>query len=398
VLPKLLAFGVLLALAFGLRAAFFFIHAAPKEFPDSAIYHQIAVNVCSGKGLTQDPQTALFRPPGYPLFLAGCYSVFGPNLRVVGFAQAVLGALTALVIFFLARYLFDDTTGWIAAAIAAVYPFFVFYSALLLTETLFIALLTGGMALLIHAARSQRLGSAALAGLVLGLGVLTRSSLIGFIVFVAPFWWLATRARGLGRSAQAYALMLLGLAIVLSPWVIRNYRLTGHLVLTTLQAGHDLYEANSPEATGGPASHLIDWDKATEGRKLTEYERDRFLRGKALAYIRDHPGRFLRLAVVKFARFWSPIPNYEKYRTSLYNTLSLLSFGPVLGLAVAGAVQFRRRWPELLLLLSPVCYYSLLHTVFVGSTRYRTPVEPFLIVLAAYALRTLAAGKSVQTR
>ena len=396
-LSKPYTLGALILLAFGLRAAFFFVHHTPLEFPDSVIYDKIAANVCAGAGLIQDPHTAVFRPPLYPLLLALSYRLFGRNLALVGLLQALMGAATVLVVYRIGREWFDEATGWIAAAIVAVYPFFIFYSALLLTETLFILLLTAIMALLGRAAcvgADGRRGSyraAALAGFLLGLGVLTRSSLVGFLVFLAPIWWLAARGRGRWPAAFTWAVMLLCMIAVLTPWAIRNRIRTGHLVFTTLQSGHDLYEANSPEATGGPAADRIDWDKLTEAKSLTEYERDQFFRQKALAYIRENPGRFLHLAVIKFCRFWSPIPNYEKYRSSLYNAISLLSFGPVLVLASIGVVLLRRRWPEMLLLLSPVVYYSLLHTIFVGSTRYRTPVEPFLMVVAAYVVRmTLA--------
>ena len=389
--------GALILLAFGLRAAFFFVHHAPLEFPDSVIYDKIAVNVCAGAGLTQDPHTAVFRPPLYPLLLALSYRVFGRHLALVGLLQALMGAVTVLVVYRIGREWFDEATGWIAAAIVAIYPFFIFYSALLLTETLFTLLLALGMALLGRAAgvtaegRRASCRAAALAGAVFGLGVLTRSSLVAFVIFLAPIWWLAARDRGRWRAAFAWAVMLLCMIAVLTPWAIRNRIRTGHLVFTTLQSGHDLYEANSPEATGGPAADRINWDELTQGRPLSEYQRDQLLRQKALAYIRENPGRFLHLAAIKFCRFWSPIPNYQKYRSPLYNTISLLSFGPVLVLAIIGVVLLRRRWRGLLLLLSPVVYYSLLHVIFVGSARYRAPVEPFLMVVAACVVRMILA-------
>jgi 4-amino-4-deoxy-L-arabinose transferase-like glycosyltransferase len=377
----------LLALAFALRAGFLFVRNSPLEFPDSVVYHQIAGNVCAGKGLAQAPQVTAFHPPGYPLFLAGCYALFGPRPMAAGVAQAALGTLTCLVIFLLARRAFDDErTGLIAAAIAAVYPFFVFYSSLLLSENLFNLLLVAGVWLLLEAARDLRMRTAALAGIVLGLGTLTRASLVGFVPCAAPFWWLLTRQRGRGRPLFVYGVVMVAAFAALCPWAVRNYLRTGHFVFTALQGGQALYEANCPEATGGPTAHLIDWDKVTEGKPLSEYERDRFLWKKSLDYIREHPGRFFRLAAVKLGRFWSPIPNYERYRSPLYNAVSLLSFGPVLVLAVVGVIQSRRRWREVLLLLSPVLYYSALHTVFVGSIRYRAPLEALLIVVAAYAI------------
>jgi len=58
----------------------------------------------------------------------------------------------------------------------------------------------------------------------------------------------------------------------------------------------------------------------------------------------------------------------------------------VLLLAAWGAVASRRRWRELLLLYLLFGYYTALHMVLMAITRYRLPLEPFLIVLAAHGL------------
>jgi hypothetical protein len=88
VLSKPYGLGALLVLAFGIRTAFFFVHHAPLEFPDSVVYDKVAGHVCAGEGLTEDPKTAVFRPPLYPLLLAACYSTFGRNYAVLGVLQA----------------------------------------------------------------------------------------------------------------------------------------------------------------------------------------------------------------------------------------------------------------------------------------------------------------------
>jgi hypothetical protein len=161
--------------------------------------------------------------------------------------------------------------------------------------------------------------------------------------------------------------------------------------------GRSLYEANNPEATGGPGMHVVaqeaaqrNADRAEKGLPpLTEYEDNVYFRKKALTYMREHPGRTLRLAGVKCVRFWNAIPNYVGYRGWLYIAISLLTYVPVVGFGLVGLVAVRRQLARCGLLLMPVLYFSLLHMIFVGSIRYRMPVMPFVILLAAAGTRSV---------
>jgi len=222
-------------------------------------------------------------------------------------------------------------------------------------------------------------------GLCFGLSVLTRPSALLLLPFLLVVAWIVSRRRGGVTLRWLVAVGVCGL--VMAPWIGRNYRLTGHLVLTTLKTGGSLYEANSPEADGGPKFEIVSRCPGLEGK--SEYGRDRHLRATAMRWIRDHPGKFLQLALIKFRRFWNLVPNYSPYRRLPYALISLFSYGPVLILSLAGILLSRRRWRTAWVLLAPAIYFAAVHSVFVGSIRYRAPVMPLLIVLAGYAVHRL---------
>jgi hypothetical protein len=183
---------------------------------------------------------------------------------------------------------------------------------------------------------------------------------------------------------------------VQTPWVGRNFRVFGRFVPTTLMVGESLLEANGPGADGGPRIDRMAEVRDPEIESLGEYERDRLFRDAALRWMRENPGRFALLAVEKQRRFWNLVPNAREYRTPLHCAASLATYGPVLALAVLGVVCAGGAWRRAALLLIPVLYYAGLHAVFVGSTRYRAPVEPFLMVFSAWGFWRLwdrAAGR-----
>jgi len=177
-----------------------------------------------------------------------------------------------------------------------------------------------------------------------------------------------------------WGIMIVVMALVLTPWTVRNYRIFGRVIPTTLQVGESLYEAFSPYADGGPAMDRIDWP-AVRGGPMGEMENNDFFKSAAVRYLREHPRRALELTVEKARRFWNVVPNHGPSRTPLLVAVSIIAVVPVYLLALVGLIRWRGTafW----LLISPVAYFALMHMVFVGSVRYRAPVMPFLGILAA---------------
>jgi len=369
-----------------LRVAFVVVWDRDYELPDTGGYIAVAENILNGNGFVVSDDTRVGRAPVYPLFLSVCFLVFGKSEGAVHYAQGMIGALVCLPVFFLGRMIDGARCGLFAASIAALYPPWIFYTRLILTEAIFIPLMALGVLLLISLSKEFRWSSAAGAGLCFGAAILLRPSILWLwpLAIMAVLGVSARPKAALGSVVVASAVI----ASVMFPWVLRNYRVTGRFVPTTLITGWSLYEANSAKATGGPAQHIVDWPvKRLIG--LSEYERDEYLRNEALGYIRKHPCRFLSLACVKFWRTWTPLPNDSQFRTPLIILLSAGSYLPLMVLGVLGIWATKQKWRQWVLVLLPVIYYMIVHSVFVGSIRYRTPVMYALMVAAAVVIARL---------
>src|SRR6185295_9079288 len=159
----------------------------------------------------------IFHPPLYPYFIGVLYGLFG-TLTAVKVAQAVLSALLVPALGRIGQALFGERAGLAAAGLCAFYPELVWFSAHFWVETLFVALLWWGFERLLAADRDASSPRAAVAGLLLGLSILARETVLYFLP-LAALWLAWRRPRGLPRAAIFLAVALGTVA----PWTWRNW-------------------------------------------------------------------------------------------------------------------------------------------------------------------------------
>ncbi len=240
-------YGALLIVALGFRL--FVALRLPNDTPDDGrIYSQIAVNVLEQHVFSHETQPpyvpTIIRLPGYPLFLAAIYKVFGHgNNTAVRVVQAVLDTLTcALVACVAFAWAVDPKrkhrAALIAFALAAVCPFTAIYVATILTEvpTNFLAVaLVLAVTFAFKATDDTRRTNNkrallwwSLAGLIAGIAVLFRpdSGLFAAAVGGTLVLWLLWQGR-LKQFLLSAVVLSVAFCLVLVPWTIRNRRVFG---------------------------------------------------------------------------------------------------------------------------------------------------------------------------
>jgi 4-amino-4-deoxy-L-arabinose transferase-like glycosyltransferase len=373
-------------------------------FPDSAGYWELARTLARGEPYQYlSPEARVFRAPGYPFLLAGLYILFpdGPPVMAGRVLSAILGTAAVAVAGWWTAQLFDARAGMIAGGITALYPGSVAMGAFVLSEAPFCPLMLAQLALWGMARRAAATKQAILwslaAGTAGGLATLVRPSWLLFTPFaIAAGLVFAAQRR---RQVITGAVMCTALALVMLPWWIRNARVTGHFVPTTLQVGASLYDGLNPDATGASdmsfvpkMAALVRAEEAqARGSEVFEYRLDRRLAREALDWTFSHPRRALELAGVKFARIWNVWPNEPAFRGWSVRLVMLATYVPLLILSLLGAWRFTAAGWAYVLAWLPAVYITLLHVVFVGSLRYREPAMMALAVLAAGVLAGSAA-------
>jgi len=372
--------------------------------PDGALYSNIATHLLHGEGFVQDVRSyAIVVPPLYPVFLAFVYAIFGiENLTAVLVIQALLGALTTVLIYKMAKELFNHWAGLFAGLLFSIYAVAIYHVGFILTETLFtflVALLTYSLT---HLLRPQATyWTAGLAGLVWGLTCLTRPHFLFFI----PFLWLMLVILLKRRGIKMAGISTLLLLITIAPWIGYSYIEYGCFMPIASHGGITLWCGNGPFVNPDRyyRSTLYAGDplftaQLKEGMSLPLCEQEQFFRNTALQFIVSHPLKFVDNIWRKFVLFRTLVNLHIKlFRVSTLDSLItatdkwlLILFLP--GLLVSVFPKWSFKQSQVLLWL--ILYYSLGVSVgiVVSQGRYRLPIMPLVAVYGGLAIWGLVYG------
>lgn len=360
--------------------------AGLDRFPDGRDYDALALSLAGGTGYEIDKVPNTFRPPGYPLFLAAVYALAGHSYAVVKVLQSLIGALTCVLVAMIGERLFSKRTGVIAGGIAAGYPFLVLYSGFLLSESLFVFLSVAFLYVLLQLRGNWTWRGVALAGVVLGLMNLTRP--VALLLPGLLFFWLWGELGAKRRAAMVAGLLALWMLVPIVPWTVRNYAVAHSFILIDDHHWLGLYIGNNrtilemPDKIGGWLEPAL-----VEGSRESFRAADH--RSAYFSFLKDRllqrPLDLLRLEGYKLVRFWSVVPTSSQ-TTPRDTLISILSYGLLLPLALLGvALAFKSAVKPWLLILW-VLNFCLVTLIAFGSTRFRAPVEPVLVLFGALAL------------
>ncbi len=370
------------------------------DYPDTRRYIRVADNIAAGNGPMESADERCSTDPGYPALLAvgrllGITS-FGGIMTWGRLVNLVAGTAATVAAMRLARRAAGTPAALAAGVLVSLDPIFVFFHGLVLTEIVYTALVLWSIEWLL-AARSGGSGPAIAAGVALGASTLTRSSGLLLPVLLLPILLRRERARveeaavdagnsGARRAALA-VMFLAAYCVTLLPTSIRNYHVLRAFVPVRTGVGATLLDSFGDWADGGTGMERVVWPGFAPG--ADERERDRACREVVWAWIRANPGRSLELALAKVRRTWALTLSAPGYRGSLFSVISAITVAPVYVLAVAGWWRLRGRPGLMLACVAPAIYFTLMHSVFVGSVRYRVPAMPGLFVLAGTAIAAL---------
>ncbi|MBM4311009.1 MAG: hypothetical protein FJ119_08705 [Deltaproteobacteria bacterium] len=338
-------------------------------------------------------------------FIAGLLFLAGGNVLVPVLATAFVGWLAVVVLYYLARELFDERTALFTALLAGLYPNFIFYGVNLYPETLAIFFITCSFALLVKYFKTDHVFCAVLAGIMWGLASQTRGGLHFFSLGIcAAVMWHA-RAGGWLRCIKPVLAVCLSIYCVVFAIAFITSPFYGGISINSKSGiGSVLHGANrlmncNPDYGHVRGSLLYEINGAGEawpdGSQLYSDELvhlDSYtIIKKFVSFVQEQPFIYLKNGFERLSFLWSPnqliikfIKLHLSYRLPFIVQAACMAItiffvavlcGGVMGLCLAHGM-FRT------LFLLFVVFYCLLIFFTVGNAKLRLPLMPFIMMYA----------------
>jgi len=411
-------------LALTVRALWIATLPPTLTWPDEDEFVTVARHLAAGDGYVSVSYRA---NPTLPVYLAAVFRVAGESYAAARLGQAVMGALTCVLIAATAARLLGPSVGWLAGALLAMYLPHVYLSGVFYAECLFTLFVALTIYCAVRGIDEPRPAWLAATGVSFALAALTRPIFLVYLPVLDATIVYAARASRARRAGLAAALVV-ATALAIAPWTLRNWRVLGRPIVVSSGFGTKLWQGNNEGAAGDADDRELSYEQPLWHARIaalppaerdaveTRYRAvaaeiaarraatgdsylatDAVLGPLALEFMRTHPLRTLELFARKLATLFLPFSKTlveNDDTTTVKRALATAAYLPILVLASFGfwwtAGRRRALWTVYGLFASLVGAYALLNT----CTRFRLPLDPYLVMFAAAALVELRARRS----
>ena len=419
-LKKVIRYKSLAALflvAFMIRMVFsLFIYDHPERVisPDSPLYISLAESLL-------DSQTfpSVFRTPVYPSFIALIYGVFGHFPQAVIMAQSFLDSLTAIFVIFICLEIFKKVRyAYGAGFLYAVTPFAVFYSNMILSETLFTCILVASVYFFIVFLDKRKMHYIVVSSVFLGAGVLCRPIALYLPLLLAPFIFMS--GFRLRDRLIPCLICLFSFSIILIPWYMKNHYQHEYWGISTVK-DIDMFYYEAPAALmirDNPLSVIqpaineplyiyqlylwervrkkYGWREKNQSDVIEDAKKNAILREEGNAIIKENIPIILLSHTVGIGRTLCPYPPHFENLTgspvTIVRGFAFLLDVAITILSLSGIIAIVRGAPNTRVskIATGAMIFLLFYFTFIpgimGYSRFKIPVLPLICIFASFGM------------
>ncbi|MEW6095337.1 MAG: glycosyltransferase family 39 protein [bacterium] len=357
---------------------------SPNPGTDMGMYDKAAMEILNGNPI----KGPFYYNPLYYYFLALNYYLFGHNLFTIRLIQALLGIVTGLVTYLIAKKIFNEKVAIISLLLYALCGYLIYYEGVLLSISLTTFLCVTAVWFFLQARERKSNKRFITGGILLGLAALSQPNTILLLPFVLLWILLELKEEVIKRRLQRCAIVLLACFVAISPITIKNYIDSGKFVLISTSGSFNFWLGNHEHSLGYFSSYedLISLEK-----KIKE-EGEKFYFKDVLRFIKEKPIDYLWFVGKKIYLFWGKwdVPHQVWYfQGRLFSPLLkhpfIFNFDIIAILGLGGILFSVKRFSrKTLLLYLFILGYSFSVITMLIHGRYRAPIVPFLIIYGGF--------------
>ncbi|MGE5473694.1 MAG: ArnT family glycosyltransferase [Ignavibacteriales bacterium] len=306
--------------------------------------------------------------PGYPMFLALIYKIFGYTngspFTVIRIIQAILGTASIFLIFLIGSYTVNRRVGILSALFYAFYPPYIQSVSFILTEVIYTFLFLLYFWIQLKALETKNKWVSITAGAAFALTVLTRPVIFPLIIVPFIYQWFVTKDK---KIVQSFIYTLIGMIVLMIPWWVRNILVFGKIILLSSGSGNPMYAGVFP--------HMVGWTPVPEDKQFESAVK------AVINGFLTQPITYLRWFTIEkiYIMFKKPWYDHATMRTILNMHYFIAIIGSI-GIPLA-IVEKRIRYISLYIVL-----LIGLQLMFIPEPRYIYPIMPFFMILTAYII------------
>ena len=359
---------------------------------------RLARSIATGQGFSSPTDLpsgpSAWAPPLYPYILAGVFRLFGVysalSAWVILAFNSAFGALTCFTLYRIGLRLYGEGVARATAWTWALFPYAIYWPVRVVWETSLSTFLLS-VALL----WTLEMGDATparrkwiLYGLLWGVIIVTNTALLA--VLPLSLIWLLYRLPQPTRQIRGMILCGVVAALVVSPWLVRNYEVFGKFVFVRDNLPLEMHMANNDRFTGLWTRNEHPGNDPVAMQRFQELGELGFMEEKQQEFrqfVREHPGDFAKFTVERAVYFWIGTP-----QATIVNGYDLIvarhmGFLIMMLLAFGGLwMSFRKKKTGSFLLANYLLIYPLPYYLVNPFPRYKHPIEAEMILLTVYLL------------
>jgi len=405
---------------------------------DAIYFNQVANNILDGKGFTFAGET-ISDAPGYPLFLAGVYGIFGRNNHdVARVIQIFFIVVSVIILYKLASKLFGKRVAVLSSLLMAVFYAFPLSAAYFERGNIVMLLLLIFVYLLYQAYFRKEKRWFIFSAISLGMLVLSSGiTQLLFIPIAIFLFFLYKNSLSKKEVAIRIIIFLISFFIVISPWMLNNYKNSlgvtvdneqGYMLAIRAEIMENLYKDYGEHFIGhafgyyfvqkldpkinilAPRKHIETDQKVKEltDKNIDLIEAYNIVGKDGLKKIIANPHKYLLTSFLDFISFNGPlIPHFSTEKQRMENSWTLATFveqGQAAGLpdfvkivlllglrfiwlfslfiVIYGIVRtLKEDWRKSLWILVIIIYFNLAYSAIHALPFYALPIYPLYMIV-----------------